>query len=683
MIKNTRVIVPIVIISLIVLLVGCLPVTSIVKASNVIPPQELREPASQDAVTYGVIGTTATLIAATVSAISWAEGLLNGDTGVTIKKGLPEVNLNVELGLVYEIEYSVDFRYEDSWMPGEYVWFELYILLNDEIIEFKRFPEEEVYIDIEGWDDSVTAEMQGSIDIGVKDWDCDKNIPDTFKVKAFVFQDALDFSSKGNEELYRGLGPRLGKDPVTGDITNENQFEVMPGTWELLARRIAPYTLITSKPYIRARPEPTPGIITTMVVNTENPYFVEASSDHSDNEVKKEHGNQFIHGFDTVMHYRHNYAGIEVTPPNDRVDIIIDPLDPDPGWWEWAVDSTGAFDKTPDPLKFTAAIILQRPKRQTFTFTGEHTDTIHPEIYYNIPVKSYFDVWGATVKGKNKIEYKDGEETKEKDFEWETKFRREPDSYTGCTPIFFKVWCTVPLSGAQIAPPPDSPGGALFTPYFVEYTYPANGATNVPVEACISVVFSGSMNKASAESAFIVNPPMAGKFIWISTVMSFYPAVPLDYSTEYTVIIESTAKDLAGDNIKPYIGRFVTEPAPIADSPGIADTTPPSVTYVTPADGSTNVPVGTYISVSFDEPMDKSSAESAFTLNPTVAGKIVWLDNMMLFYPTGILDYYTEYTVTIDSTAKDLAGNNIKQYIWRFVTENPLGEESETEPFAD
>ncbi len=190
-------------------------------------------------------------------------------------------------------------------------------------------------------DDSVSKLMQGYVNIGVKDWDCEENVPDTLEIKAMIFQDLQAIDVEGHK-WYVGTGPRIGKDPETGsEYGNVDQF--LKGDQNSLS-------FSGSKPAIIAEIESTPGIITTMTVNTENPYFVEVS-DNSDNKAKKEHFNQFFHGFETVMHYRHNYEGVDIIPPNSSVDITIDPLDYDPQW-EWLMESTGEFVATPNPLKF-------------------------------------------------------------------------------------------------------------------------------------------------------------------------------------------------------------------------------------------------------------------------------------------------------------------------------------------
>ena len=110
------------------------------------------------------------------------------------------------------------------------------------------------------------------------------------------------------------------------------------------------------------------------------------------------------------------------------------------------------------------------------------------------------------------------------------------------------------------------------------------------------------------------------------------------------------------------------------------DTTPPTVIENTPT--GENVPVTTEITVTFSEPMNKESAEGAFSLYPEsiyskVSGKFDWDENMMIFKPSSNLDYDTRYAVGVgmvwmqQQEAMDLAGNSLSWYEWEFTTGPP------------
>jgi len=97
------------------------------------------------------------------------------------------------------------------------------------------------------------------------------------------------------------------------------------------------------------------------------------------------------------------------------------------------------------------------------------------------------------------------------------------------------------------------------------------------------------------------------------------------------------------------------------------ETIPPTITAHLPI--GTDVFVGTPITVTFSEAMNKSSAEGAFSVSPSVTGSFSWDGDKMIFTPDSELDYLTTYTVNISTEAEDLAGNNlVEDYSWQFTT---------------
>ena len=100
------------------------------------------------------------------------------------------------------------------------------------------------------------------------------------------------------------------------------------------------------------------------------------------------------------------------------------------------------------------------------------------------------------------------------------------------------------------------------------------------------------------------------------------------------------------------------------------DTTPPIISSVDPANNATNVSVYTPIKVSFNEAMDKNSAQSAFSINPSVPGTFSWDGNTMIYTLSTPLTRATNYSVSIGTGAKDLALNALaSSYNFSFTTD--------------
>ncbi len=82
--------------------------------------------------------------------------------------------------------------------------------------------------------------------------------------------------------------------------------------------------------------------------------------------------------------------------------------------------------------------------------------------------------------------------------------------------------------------------------------------------------------------------------------------------------------------------------------------------------------VDTEIQITFGESMNTSSAETAFSISPSVNGTVSWsVDNVtMTFTPTDNLSHSTTYATTVNTSAEDLAGTSLEaDYVWSFHTE--------------
>src|SRR5256712_3509120 len=123
-------------------------------------------------------------------------------------------------------------------------------------------------------------------------------------------------------------------------------------------------------------------------------------------------------------------------------------------------------------------------------------------------------------------------------------------------------------------------------------------------------------------------------------------------SGQGAVAFRSIATDRAGN----------VEPAPAGnDTWTMIDITPPSVTDVRPVGADTNTTP--WIRITFTEGMDRASVEQAFSILPAVDGSFQWSadSRSVTFVPTRELQSGTMYTVVVDTSARDLAGNTMGQ----------------------
>ncbi len=231
----------------------------------------------------------------------------------------------------------------------------------------------------------------------------------------------------------------------------------------------------------------------------------------------------------------------------------------------------------------------------------------------------------------------------------------------------------IPVGGE---PPEASPYIYDGTPPDVIGTDPVNGAINVSVSQAIIITFSEPIDTGTF--IFTCEPDPGG---WSTSWNSTNEQVTLSHAsfalnTTYWINITS-ANDTAGNTLAgaPYSFNFTTE---------LTDTIPPTVLSRSPT--GTGVPVTSVITITFNESMNTTSVENAFTTSPTVSGSFSWsTDKTALYFtPDSPLSYSTTYTVTIKADALDTSGNGldgngngvpegspIDDYTWNFTTEEP------------
>ncbi|UCF07539.1 MAG: Ig-like domain-containing protein, partial [Thermoplasmata archaeon] len=210
--------------------------------------------------------------------------------------------------------------------------------------------------------------------------------------------------------------------------------------------------------------------------------------------------------------------------------------------------------------------------------------------------------------------------------------------------------------------------------------------TGNSIHAFIQVIFSEVVSDVSVENTFSVTDGINvydrnhGFFNWNGNTMAFYPYENLSYATQYTVTITAFSEDHVknkldgdGDGIHggeddDYTWQFKT-----ADKP---DSEPPSIVAVHPALSVQDVAVKTDIRITFSEGMNEYSVEAAFSFTDGIQtygqnqGTITWAGNTTIFTPAFLLDYDTEYTVTISGLAADISGNFLESdFEWSFRTE--------------
>ena len=222
-------------------------------------------------------------------------------------------------------------------------------------------------------------------------------------------------------------------------------------------------------------------------------------------------------------------------------------------------------------------------------------------------------------------------------------------------------------------------------------TVPAPSAANVATNTKITAVFSEDMATATIIGAnFTVTNTTLGAAVAGSVSYSagartatFTPSAPgLASNNSFTATITSAATDLAGNGLAgntavlPNAGNHVWS----FSTGGAADLTAPTVTAISPPDGSVGVCLTRTVNATFSEPMDATTiGASTFRVTDNgvaVAGTVTYdaSSQVASFVATAASGFAASrsFVVTVVSGAagvKDLAGNALAaDRVWGFST---------------
>lgn len=193
-------------------------------------------------------------------------------------------------------------------------------------------------------------------------------------------------------------------------------------------------------------------------------------------------------------------------------------------------------------------------------------------------------------------------------------------------------------------------------PIRIRNTRPAHNDVWISPMTDIRIIFNCLMNIESVNSAFrLVDSNLnevTGDLSWIgANYMCFRPSSALATKEEYTASINSTAEDISKKNMPGvYSFSFFTQPI--------------LVSYISPSPKSSTVSPYTDIRIVFNTDMDMNLTSAAFHLFDSqqvqVKGSFLWnTPQGMVFNPDTRLNYNETYTVSIDTTAKDLHGKGL------------------------
>jgi methionine-rich copper-binding protein CopC len=213
-----------------------------------------------------------------------------------------------------------------------------------------------------------------------------------------------------------------------------------------------------------------------------------------------------------------------------------------------------------------------------------------------------------------------------------------------------------------------SPHATAAAPTVVSTT-PANNASDVAVNAPLTVTFSQAMNPTTTDAAFTFAggtfPGATGAWSTDGKTVTITWKANLSPGASYTVGFAKTATSTTGVALAAaYSWKFTT---------AATGSAAPTVVSTVPANNATGVAVNAPITVTFSEAMNSTTLGPAFTVTggafSGASGALSTNGEILTLTPSASLSPGASYTVTVATTATSTGGLPLAAaYSWTFTT---------------
>ncbi len=172
--------------------------------------------------------------------------------------------------------------------------------------------------------------------------------------------------------------------------------------------------------------------------------------------------------------------------------------------------------------------------------------------------------------------------------------------------------------------------------------------SSVLVDSEVKIEFSKEMMPESVMKNMTVQPEFEYEPVWEAgnKVLILKKKGNLEFGTKYEIKIAEGTQGQGDTKLKKeIIHRFQT----------IGSV---KVAGVSPSNGAGGVGLQSPVRVTFDQEVDKKSAQSRFSISPKIEGSFSWDGNTMVFQPRSSYEYNKRYTYTISSGVKSIQGRD-------------------------
>lgn len=183
-------------------------------------------------------------------------------------------------------------------------------------------------------------------------------------------------------------------------------------------------------------------------------------------------------------------------------------------------------------------------------------------------------------------------------------------------------------------------------------------------EEPLEIRFSDEISGENITDYFVIEPEIEGELEILEDgkVLRFTPKESFSKNTDYKVTIKSGLKNRLGGEL---------------EEDNVLDFTTPGYVYVIgvyPRNYSSDVDKDlSSVRITFNQPVNKSSAEEHFSISPSVGGRFSWSGNTMYYIFSSVLSYGTRYSVRISDGVESLYGYDLRSdYNSVFTTEEEV-----------
>jgi len=211
---------------------------------------------------------------------------------------------------------------------------------------------------------------------------------------------------------------------------------------------------------------------------------------------------------------------------------------------------------------------------------------------------------------------------------------------------FLMVGCS---SNSPVSTTPEA--GDTTAPTLVS-TAPVDGSTDLDINETIVATFSEPLDSASLSGNITISPGIVTDLVLTGNDVQIVHN-PFNYDDEITISFATGLTDTAGN----HLAAQETRQYWVGSNP--ADTTPPTITGITPEAGSIDLDINEEIVASFSEPLDETTLMGNITISPgTVTDLIMTGNDVQIVHNP--FNYDDEITITFSVGLTDAAGNHLE-----------------------